>query len=51
MPSGLLAQDVVVLAKLVSYGGKRPSIAQIAADLTLSASQVHLSLLRRRRLR
>lgn len=35
-----------MLAKLVSYGGKRPPIAQIAADLVLSASQVHLSLRR-----
>jgi hypothetical protein len=46
MPQGLLAQDIVVLAKLVSYGGRRPSIAQIAADLALSPSQVHLSLRR-----
>jgi hypothetical protein len=46
MPQGLLPQDVVVLAKLVSYGGQRPAIAQIAADLALSASQVHLSLRR-----
>lgn len=35
-----------MLAKLVSYGGQRPPIAQIAADLALSASQVHLSLRR-----
>jgi hypothetical protein len=46
MPQGLLPQDVVVLAKLVSYGGQRPPIAQIAADVALSASQVHLSLRR-----
>lgn len=46
MPRGLLAQDVVMLAKLVSYGGQRPPIAQIAADLALSPSQVHLSLRR-----
>jgi hypothetical protein len=46
MPQGLLAQDVVVLVKLVSYGGQRPPIAQIGADLGLSASQVHLSLRR-----
>jgi hypothetical protein len=46
MPQGLLAQDVVMLAKLISYGGQRPPIAQIAADLVLSTSQVHLSLRR-----
>lgn len=51
MPQGLLAQDVVVLAKLVSYGGRRPSIAQLAADLSLSSSQVHLSLKRLERSR
>ncbi len=46
MSQGLLSQDVVVLAKLISYGGTRPSIAQLAADLSLSSSQVHLSLKR-----
>lgn len=46
MAQGLLSQDVVVLAKLISYGGNRPSIAQLAADLSLSSSQVHLSLKR-----
>ena len=46
MPQALLGQDVVVLAKLVSYGGTRPSIAQLASDLSLSPSQVHLSLRR-----
>ena len=46
MPQGLLSQDVVVLAKLVSYGGSRPPIAQVAADLALSPSQVHASLKR-----
>jgi hypothetical protein len=40
-----------VLIKLVSYGGKRPSIAQLAADLSLSPSQVHLSLRRLERSR
>ena len=35
-----------MLAKLVSYGGQRPSIAQVAADVGLSTSQVHLSLRR-----
>lgn len=45
-PQALLSQDVVVLAKLVSYGGRRPPIAQTAADLSLSPSQVHSSLRR-----
>jgi DNA-binding MarR family transcriptional regulator len=51
MPQGLLPQDVVVLAKLVSYGGARPSIAQVAGDLALSPSQVHASLRRLERSR
>lgn len=46
MSQGLLSHDVVVLAKLVSYGGRRPPIAQVAGDLALSASQVHASLKR-----
>ena len=46
MPQGLLSQDVVVLAKLVSYSGERPPIAQLASDLGLSPSQVHASLKR-----
>jgi hypothetical protein len=46
MPQGLLPQDVVVLAKLVCYGGERPPIAQVASDLALSPSQVHASLKR-----
>ena len=36
----------MVLAKLVSYGGGRPPIAQLASDLWLSPSQVHASLKR-----
>jgi hypothetical protein len=51
MPQGLLAQDIVVLAKLVSYGGARPPIAQVAGDLALSPSQVHASLKRLERSR
>lgn len=51
MPQSLLPQDVVVLAKLVSYGGARPPIAQLAADLGMSASQAHASLKRLRRSR
>jgi hypothetical protein len=50
-PQGLLPQDVVVLAKLVSYGGNRPPIAQVGADLSLSPSQVHQSLKRLERSR
>lgn len=51
MAQGLLPQDVVVLAKLVSYGGDRPPIAQVASDLALSPSQVHASLKRLERSR
>lgn len=40
-PAALLPQDVVVLAKLLSYAHHRPSLAQMAADLLLSGSQVH----------
>lgn len=48
MPQGLLPHDVVVLAKLVSYGGGRPPVA---GDLALSPSQVHASLKRLERSR
>ncbi len=51
MAQSLLPQDVVALAKLVSYGGQRPSIAQVASDLGLSPSQVHASLKRLERSR
>lgn len=51
MSPGLLSQDVVVLAKLVAYGGERPSMAQVAGDLSLSPSQVHASLKRLERSR
>ena len=40
----LLPQDVVVLAKLLSYKGRRPSLAQMAGELALSPSQVHAAL-------
>lgn len=46
MAQALLSQDVLVLAKLVSYGGRRPPMARMAADLDLSPSQVHASLKR-----
>ncbi len=42
---------MVVLAKLVSYRGTRPSIAHLAVDLSLSPSQVHLALKRLERSR
>jgi hypothetical protein len=51
MARALLPQDVLVLAKLVSYGGRRPPIAQMGADLGLSPSQVHASLKRLERSR
>jgi DNA-binding Lrp family transcriptional regulator len=51
MPQALLSQDVVVLAKLVSYPGGRPPIAHLAGDLGLSSSQVHASLKRLERAR
>lgn len=51
MALGLLSQDVVVLAKLVGYGGGRPPIARVSADLVLSPSQVHASLKRLERSR
>ena len=43
-PSALLPQDVVVLAKLLGYADRRPSLARMAADLLLSGSQVHAAL-------
>jgi len=51
MARGLLSQDVVVLAKLVAMCGSRPPIAQMAADLSMSASQAHASLKRLERSR
>ena len=51
MAQGLLSQDVMVLAKLVALGGRRPPIAQLAGDLSMSASQVHVSLKRLERSR
>lgn len=43
-PAALLSQDVVVLAKLLCYPDRRPSLARMAADLLLSGSQVHAAL-------
>ena len=45
-PLSLLPQDVVVLVKLLSNPGQRPSLVKLAVDLILSASQVHASLRR-----
>jgi hypothetical protein len=42
----LKPQDVVVLAKLLSYESGRPSMAQVGVDLALSASEVHAALKR-----
>ncbi len=42
----LRPQDVVVLAKLLSYGGPRPPMAQVGLELSLSPSQVHAALKR-----
>jgi predicted transcriptional regulator len=42
----LKAHDVAVLAKLISYERRRPSIAQVGVDLALSSSEVHAALKR-----
>jgi hypothetical protein len=42
----LKSQDVVVLLKLISYGGRRPSMAMMAMDLLISPSEVHGALKR-----
>lgn len=42
----LKPQDVVVLAKLLTYEGRRPSMAQVGVDLALSVSEVHAALKR-----
>jgi hypothetical protein len=42
----LKPQDIVVLLKLCSYGAKRPPFAQIAADLSMSQSEVHAAVKR-----
>jgi len=40
----LRPQDVVVLAKLLAYGGARPPLARMGAELSISGSEVHGSL-------
>lgn len=42
----LRPQDVFVLAKLLSYKGRRPTMAQMSVDLSISASEVHAALKR-----
>lgn len=42
----LRPQDVLVLAKLLAYGGQRPSMAQMGIDLSISPSEVHAALKR-----
>ncbi len=51
MSQGLLSQDVVVLARLATYGAERPAFAQMATELGMSSSQVHASLKRLKRAR
>lgn len=45
MPA-LKPQDIVVVLKLLTYREKRPQLTQIATELELSPSQIHLSLRR-----
>ena len=42
----LKPQDIVVLAKLLTYEDRRPPLAQVAVELTISASEVHAALKR-----
>ncbi len=42
----LKPQDVVVLAKLLTYQDRRPPLAQVAVDLAISASEIHAALKR-----
>lgn len=44
----LRPQDVVVVLKLLKAGNKRPTYAQLANDLFMSASEVHASIRRAR---
>lgn len=46
LQASLKPQDVLVLAKLITGHGRRPTMAQLASDLGLSSSQVHGSLKR-----
>lgn len=42
----LKPQDIVVVLKLCSYGGRRPPISVVAADLHMSPSEIHAALKR-----
>ena len=42
----LRPQDVLILAKLLTYGGVRPPMLQMGADLLMSASEIHAALKR-----
>ena len=42
----LRPQDVLVLAKLLTYGGIRPPMSQMGAELSISPSEVHGALKR-----
>jgi hypothetical protein len=42
----LKPQDVLVLAKLLSYGRQRPPMAQMGLELSISSSEVHAALKR-----
>jgi hypothetical protein len=42
----LRPQDVLILAKLLTYEGDRPAISQMGAELSISASEIHGALKR-----
>lgn len=42
----LRPQDVLILAKLLAYAGRRPPMAQMGIDLFISPSEVHAALKR-----
>ena len=42
----LRPQDILVLAKLLSYRGRRPPMAQLGIDLSISSSEIHAALKR-----
>ena len=44
--SSLRPQDVLILVKLLSYGGRRPPMAQMGLQLSISSSEVHAALKR-----
>jgi hypothetical protein len=44
--ASLRPQDVFVLAKLLSYQGRRPPIALMSAEISVSSSEIHAALKR-----